>query len=67
MDSSTPTWNDNHLQLLLSNLYKISQSHFGGMAFLEASKNAIADMSPDTRKIFQTWLTKMPNGQIWYK
>lgn len=67
MDSPTPTWSDNHLLLLLSNLYKIAQSHFGGTSFLEASKNTIADMSPDTRKIFQTWLTKMPNGQIWYK
>nr|WP_019498768.1 hypothetical protein [Pseudanabaena sp. PCC 6802] len=67
MDSPTPTWNDNHLLFFLNNLYKIAQSHFGGTAFLEASKNTIADMSPDTRKIFQTWLTKMPNGQIWYK
>jgi hypothetical protein len=67
MDSPTPTWNDNHLQLFLNNLYKIAQSHFGSTAFLEASKNTIAELPPDTRKIFQTWLTKMPNGQIWYK
>jgi hypothetical protein len=67
MDIATPTWNDNYLQLLLSNLYKIAQSHFGSTAFLEASKNTIADMPPDIKKAFQTWLTKMPNGQIWYK
>jgi hypothetical protein len=67
MSWQAPYWNDSQLQLLLTNLYKIAQAHFGNTVFLEATRNAIADMSPDEKIKFQTWLTKMPNGQVWYK
>lgn len=67
MSWQAPSWNDSQLQVLLVNLYKIAQSHFGNAVFLEATRHAIADMPPDSKTKFQTWLTKMPNGQIWYK
>ncbi len=60
-----PNWGDRQMQILLQELYVISQSYFGNTLFLNAARKAIEGLPPDELTKFQTWLSKTPHGNFW--
>jgi hypothetical protein len=61
-----PSWEENHLNLLLQELFRLGKQHFGNASFAGRALDALEDMSSGDRNHFVTWLKQSPNGKIWH-
>jgi hypothetical protein len=60
-----PSWDDNHLQILLNELYKLAQAYFGNGSFVDNALDALEDMPESDKQKFTDWLKSTPKGKLW--
>jgi hypothetical protein len=60
-----PAWQDNHLNMLLEELYRLGKDYFGNTSFAEGINEIIQDMSSSDRSHFLGWLNQSPTGKKW--
>jgi hypothetical protein len=60
-----PPWQEQHLTMLLQELYRIAKQHFGNASFTGRVMDALQDMPSGDRKEFVSWLNQSSLGQIW--
>ncbi|AFY71043.1 hypothetical protein Pse7367_2790 [Thalassoporum mexicanum PCC 7367] len=60
-----PSWDDNRLQTLLGDLFKLAQDYFGNNSFVDNALDALEDMPESDRQKFGDWLKSTPKGKLW--
>ena len=61
----TPTWQENHLIVLLQELHRIGKSYFGKSPFIPRILEALQDLPSGERLRFLDWMTRSPSGNLW--
>lgn len=60
-----PSWREQHLNLLLQELYRLGKQHFGNANFVERAMEALQDMPLKERGSFLGWLKRSAAGKLW--
>jgi hypothetical protein len=60
-----PPWQDNHLKMLLEDLYRLGKDYFGNTSFVEGIDEILQDMPSSDRSQFLGWLNQSPSGKEW--
>jgi hypothetical protein len=60
-----PPWQDNHLNMLLEELYRLGKDYFGNTSFVEGIDEILQDMPSSDRNQFLGWLNQSPSGKEW--
>ena len=60
-----PPWQDNHLNMLLEELYRLGKNYFGNTSFAEGIDEILQDMSSNDRSQFLGWLNQSASGKDW--
>lgn len=60
-----PPWQDNHLNMLLEELYRLGKDYFGNTSFAEGINEILEDMPSSDRSQFLGWLNQSPKGKEW--
>lgn len=60
-----PPWQDNHLNMLLEELYRLGKDYFGNTSFAEGINEILQDMPSGDRSQFLGWLNQSPKGKEW--
>lgn len=60
-----PPWQDNHLNLLLKELYRLGKDYFGNTSFVEGIDEILQDMPSSDRSQFLGWLNQSPGAKEW--
>jgi hypothetical protein len=60
-----PSWQENHLNLLLQELYRLGTQYFGNASFTNRVLDALQDISDKDRSQVLSWLKRSPGGKLW--
>ncbi|MDY6803049.1 MAG: hypothetical protein SXA11_04480 [Cyanobacteriota bacterium] len=60
-----PPWQENHLNMLLEELYRLGKDYFGNTSFAEGINEILQDMPSSDRSQFLGWLNQSPKGKEW--
>lgn len=60
-----PPWQDQHIHLLLQELYRLGKQHFGNASFTGRVLDALQDLPASDRTQFLSWLQHTPSGKEW--
>lgn len=61
----TPLWQENHLNLLLQELHRLSKAYFGKSPFVARILDALQDMPSMERTRFLEWMHRSSVGKLW--
>lgn len=61
----TPPWQEQQLNILLQELYRLGKAYFGNTNFAEGINEILQDMPQTDRASFVDWLKKSPHGKSW--
>ncbi|MBD2079536.1 Npun_F0813 family protein [Leptolyngbya sp. FACHB-17] len=61
----TPAWQENLLNVLLQELYRLGKAYFGKSAFADRVLDALQDLPQGERTRFLEWLNHSPTGKLW--
>ena len=60
-----PPWQENNLNMLLEELYRLGKDYFGNTSFVEGINEILQDMPSSDRTQFLGWLSQSPSGKEW--
>lgn len=60
-----PPWQEQHLNTLLKELYRLGKDYFGNNSFAEGVDEVLQDMPSGDRSQFLAWLNQSPIGKEW--
>lgn len=60
-----PPWNENHLTMLLEEVYRLGKSYFGNTSFAEGLDEVLQDLAKEERDSFMNWLSQSSVGKLW--
>ena len=60
-----PSWNEDHLKVLLQKLYELGESYFGNTSFTEGMEEILEDLHSEDRQQFVDWLNQAELRQLW--
>ncbi len=60
-----PPWQDNHLNMLLEELYRLGKDYFGNTSFVEGINEILQDLPSSDRSQFLSWLNQSSGGKEW--
>ncbi|MGB3533588.1 MAG: Npun_F0813 family protein [Microcoleaceae cyanobacterium] len=60
-----PSWQENHLKILLQKLYELGENYFGNNSFAEGMAEILEDLKNEDRQQFIDWLNQAKLNQLW--
>jgi hypothetical protein len=60
-----PTWQENHVVILLQELHRLAKGYFGNANFTKQVIYKLEDMPEGERSLFLSWLNQSALGKLW--
>ncbi|WP_392531862.1 Npun_F0813 family protein [Nostoc sp. C117] len=60
-----PTWQENHVVILLQELHRLGKTYFGNANFTKQVIYKLEDMPEAERSLFLSWLNQSALGKLW--
>ena len=61
-----PSWQENHVLTLLSELHRLGKEFFGNTNFALSCSDRLQDMSEAERSLFLGWLKESSLSKLWH-
>lgn len=60
-----PSWQEQHLNLVLGELHRLAKQYFGNTSFITRALEALQDLPASDRTQFMNWLGTSTSGKLW--